>query len=225
MVQYDLISIKEVLSRVLRHPMLRDVTLEEAVQYVVDFLHALNVGNIFQDREAVVNIDAFRGILPCDLIRVTQVKDLKSGLCLRYMTNSFYSSGVDESLTYKTQGKVIYTSFPKGSVLVAYKAIPVDEEGFPLVHDNPRLLGAVEAYIKKKVFTILFDMGKINQNVLQNCQQEYAWLVGQCQSEYTMPSIDEMESIKNEMTTLIQKTHDHRLGFRQLGDEQIYKRH
>jgi len=33
----------------------------------------------------------------------------------------------------------------------------VDENGFPLILDNPVYLRALESFIKKEVFTILFD--------------------------------------------------------------------
>lgn len=51
---------------------------------------------------------------------------------------------------------------------MSYKAIPVDEEGFPLLIDNPTFIKGLELYIKKEVFTILFDQDKIKGHVLQN---------------------------------------------------------
>ena len=91
--------------------------------------------------------------------------------------------------------------------------------------DNPVFLKTLESYIKREVFTILFDMGKINGNVLQNTQQQYAWLAGQLQSEFTIPSVSEMESIKNSWCTLIQRTHEFDNGFSSLGRRENIKLH
>jgi hypothetical protein len=44
---------------------------------------------------------------------------------------------------------------------LAYKAIPVDSEGYPLIMDNERYKNALELYIKKIKFTGYFDLGKI----------------------------------------------------------------
>lgn len=225
MKQYNYISIKEVLSRVLRHPMLRGVTLEECIQYVVDILSRCGFHALYEDKEDKVNIESFRGLLPCDLVRINQVKDLCSNVCLRAMTSTFTPSSDDSQLTYKTQGRVIYTSFKEGEVLVSYKAMPVDDEGFPLLQDDPILLGAIESYIKKEVFTVLFDMGKISPSVLQNSQQDYAWKIAQCQAHYNTPSVDEMQSLKNEWCTLLQRTEDHHTGFQYLGVREDYKTH
>lgn len=222
--EYNYVNIREVLSRILRHPLLQDVSLEQAVQYTIDFIGIFGMPKLYQDKEVTLHIEDFRAKLPCDLISIIQVKDCQSGMCLRSMTSSFSpKEGVE--LTFKTQGQVLYTSFKTGDVMVAYKSIPVDDEGFPLLIDNSVFMKTLEAYIKREVFTILFDMGKINGAVLQNTQQQYAWLAGQLQSEFTIPSISEMESLKNSWCTLLQRTNEFKRGFSSLGREENIKLH
>lgn len=221
--EYSYINIREVLSRILRHPLLQDVTLEQAVQYTIDFIGIFGMPKLYQDKEEVLHIEDFRAKLPCDLISINQIKECKTGVCLRSMTDNFMprehyarSAGykIPQELSFKTQGQVLYVSFKTGDVSVSYKAIPVDKDGFPLLIDNPVFLKALEAYIKREAFTILFDMGKITPAVLQNTQQQYAWLAGQLQSEFTIPSISEMESIKNSWCTLLQYNNHFVRGFK-----------
>ena len=226
------INIREVLSRILRHPLLQDVTLEQAVQYTIDFIGIFGMPRLYQDKEEILHIENFRAKLPCNCIQINQIKECKTGVCLRSMTDNFMprehydrSAGykIPQELSFKTQGQVLYVSFKTGDVSVSYKAIPVDKDGFPLLIDNPVFLKALEAYIKKEAFTILFDMGKIAPVVLQNTQQSYAWLAGQLQSEFTIPSISEMESIKNSWCTLIQRTSSFNDGFRNNGNQEYIK--
>lgn len=231
------LSIKEALSRVLRHPLLQDCTLEEAIQYVLDFIGIFGLPSMYQDKEAIVKIENFRGELPCDLIRIIQVMDTCSGVCLRSMTDSFMPQGkyqgrhtmgrvnYEEEMTFKTQNRIIFTNFKEGEVKISYKAIPVDEEGYPMIIDNPAYLTALELYIKKEKFTILYDTGKIQAGVLQNAQQQYGWAAGRLQSEFTIPSESEMESICRSWTTLIQRVRDFDNGFRYLGDREYLRRH
>lgn len=230
--EYNYVSIKEILSRILRHPLLQDVTLEQAVQHTIDFLGVFGMPKLFEDREETIHIEDFRGRLPCNCVQVNQIKECKSGVCLRYMTDNFmprehYDKNVGykvpQELTFKTQGQVLYVSFKTGDVSISYKSIPVDKDGFPLLIDNPVFLKALEAYIKREVFTILFDMGKIQAAVLQNAQQQYAWLAGTLQSEFTIPSISEMESIKRSWCTLIQRTSSFNDGFRNNGNQEYLK--
>ena len=234
-VQY--ISIKEILSRVTRHPLLQDVNLEAAIQYTIDFIGVFGLPDMYQDKEEIVPIKAFRGVLPCDLISINQVMDTCSGICLRSMTDTFMPTNqqrgkrtighlnYSDELTFKTQNRVIFTSFEEGEVKVSYKAIPVDNDGLPLVIDNSPYLRALEAFIKKEVFSYKFDEGKINEKVLSHAEQEYAWRAGQLQSEFTIPSEAEMASICHMWTELIQTVTHRDNGYKNLGDRQYLRRH
>ena len=236
------ISIKRVLDNLLEHPLLRDLTLEQAVRHVVRFIAIHGYSKLYQDRIDKVDIHGFRGVLPCDLIRIIQVKDMKHHVCLRHMTDNFTPGLVPSTphsprphqhlhlhrpgeLTFKTQGRVIYTSFPEGCVEVAYKAIPVDEDGFPMLIDNEVYLGALEAYIKKQVFTVKFDTGKVPAAVLQNAQTDYAVLSKELQVEFSQPSVSEMEAITRMYNTLIPQVRHFDDGFREMGNREYLKRH
>ena len=238
-------SIKRVLDDLLEHPMLSDLTLEQVVRYTIRFISKHGYSKLYQDKIEDVEIHEFRGLLPCDLISIVQVKDTLDGTCLRSMTDTFtpglvplpsHSShphmpyippkapGHGEP-TFKTQGRVIFTSFPEGKVQIAYKAIPVDENGFPLLIDNENYLACLEAYIKKQVFTVKFDQGKIAAGVLDNAKQDYAFLAGQLQSEFTLPSISEAEAISRQLLTLIPSVKEFDRGFKFLGSREYIKNH
>lgn len=239
-VQY--ITIKEILSRVTRHPLLQNVNLEAVGQYVVDFIGIFGLPEMFEDKEVIVPIENFRGVLPCDLIAVNQVMDTCTGICLRSMTDTFMPTrhqrgkrtiayvNYGDEMTFKVKNRIIFTSFEHGEVKVSYKSIPVDEDGFPLIIDNSPYLLALQAYIKVQEFTILYDNGKFGYNknsnqVLQNAQQEYAWRAGQLQSEFSLPSQSEMESICRMWTAMIQRTTDFDSGFKYLGDREYIRQH
>jgi len=254
------ISINRVLDSLHDHPMLSDLTLEQAVRYALRFISINGLPRMFEDRTAVVDIHDFRGLLPCDLISIVQVMDCATGMCLRSMTNNFYPDRgkfkrkderrrVDKSgevhhhphhgmelgipgvsvfphvveQSFKTQGRIIYTSFPKGKVDIAYKGIPVDDDGFPMLIDNENYLAALEAYIKKQVFTVKFEQGKISAGILENAKQDYAWLAGQLQSEFTIPSVSEMQSITNMFNMLVIRKNEFYNKFATLGGEGFNK--
>lgn len=257
-IQYT--NIKRVLDNLLDHPMLKDVSLEQAIRYTLRFIALHGYPNLYTDKIENVDICNFRGALPCDLISIIQVRDVRTGTMLRSMTDSFTPAlrrqdykpqnnctckkdltnnmapeGMDrercdpyrerEEMTFKTQGKVIYTSFPEGEVEIAYKAIPVDDEGYPLLIDNEVYLEALEAYIKVKVFTIKFDKNKISAGVLQNAQTDYAWAAGQLSEEMSIPSVSEMESITRIVNTMIPQVRHFDNGFKHLGDREYLRRH
>lgn len=251
-IQYT--SIKRVLDDLLDHPLLRDLTLEQVVRHTIRFISIHGYPKLYQDKIATIEIKDFRGLLPCDLISIMQVKDLSTGVCLRSMTDNF-TPGLKlkpkedmqpkdllnnmkptdayiparkehfDELSFKTQGRVIFTSFPEGEVEIAYKSIPVDEDGFPLLIDNETYLNALEAYIKKQVFTVKFDTGKITAGILSNAQTDYYWASHLLQSEMTMPSVSEMESISRALTTMLKPVTSFDNGFKNLGDREYLRRH
>ena len=209
------INIKVILDRILRHPLMQDLSLETAVDYTIDFMRIVGTPRMFTEKVVRITIDKYRALLPCDYYQTIQVR-IPGGHALVYSTDSFHMNNKGNSSTYKIQGNIIYTSIESGELELAYLAISTDEDGYPLLPDNSSFTRALELYIKKQWFTILFDLGKITSAVLQNTQQEYAWAVGDCQSEFNRMSIDQMEAFSNSWRTMILRDHQHSSGF--IGD-------
>jgi len=206
------INIKVILDKILRHPLMQDLSLETAVDYTIDFMRIVGMPRMFTEKVVRITVDKYRALLPCDYYQTIQVR-IPGGHALVYSTDSFHMDNKGNSSTYKIQGNIIYTSIESGELELAYLAISTDEDGYPLLPDNSSFTRALELYIKKQWFTILFDLGKITPAVLQNTQQEYAWAVGDCQSEFNRMSIDQMEAFSNSWRTMILRDHQHSSGF------------
>lgn len=206
------INIKVILDKILRHPLMQDLSLETAVDYTIDFMRIVGMPRMFTEKVVSITVDKYRALLPCDYYQTIQVR-IPGGHALVYSTDSFHMDNKGNSSTYKIQGNIIYTSIESGELELAYLAISTDEDGYPLLPDNSSFTRALELYIKKQWFTILFDLGKITPAVLQNTQQEYAWAVGDCQSEFNRMSIDQMEAFSNSWRTMLLRDHQHSSGF------------
>lgn len=160
-------NIRLILDKILRHPLMQDVSFEIAVDYCVDFMKIMGMPDMFTEKTEIVRVENYRAMLPCDYYQMMQVR-LVGGAAFRYSTDSFHMSECKNSchsefsdLTYKIQGNIIYTSIREGDIELAYQAIALDSEGYPLLPDNSSFTRALELYIKKQWFTVLFDMGKI----------------------------------------------------------------
>lgn len=215
------ISLKQILDNILDHPMLKDVSFERAVNHTINFIRIVGCPRIFEEKTATVEIKDYRGVIPYDFNDIIQVRMYNCNndnyKVFRYSTDNFHmSENKKESfdLTYKIQGNIIFTSIKNGTIEIAYNSFAVDSEGYPLIPDNSSFINALELYIKKKYFTILFDTGKITPAVYNQVCQDYAWAVGQAQSDLIRPSLDQLESFTNSWNTLIQRTNSHSNGFR-----------
>lgn len=218
------ISIKEVLDNLLDNPLLQDLTLERTVYYTVDFIRKVGMPKSLQEKTELITIEDYRGQLPCDFFKMIQVRYNNS--YFRYSTDSFHMSNNKTNsydLTYKIQGGFIFTSLKDGDIEIAYQAIPVDCDGYPLIVDNSSFREALELYITKKRYKILYDTGKLRSDVYKNTCQEYAFTVGQAQTSLIMPTLDEMEVISNTWNTLINRVSEHSRGFINSGSKETIK--
>lgn len=218
----NFVNIREILARVTSHPMLKNVDLEQAIRYTIDFISIVGLPTFYLDKEVDVTIEDYRGLMPCDLISIIQVKDKKTGFCMHSMTDTFNPReyNFQTEPTFKTQGNVILTSFRTGEVTISYKALPVDETGIPLLIDNANFLKALELYIKKEKFGDLYDEGKIRDGIMLKAEKDYAWAVAQCEKEFIMPSISELQSITNMWNTIIPRVTEFDNGFTELGNRE-----
>jgi hypothetical protein len=221
----DYININVIADRLKRNPLLEDIPYETIIDYTIEFIKIIGVPASFIEKTELVEIKDYRGILPCDLYSIIQVRCGDN--YFRGSTDSFHMSNNKSNVgfTYKIQGSCIITSIPKGTIEIAYRAFPLDSEGLPLIPDNGTYPRALQEYITLEYYTILSDQGKIQPQVLQNHQQRYAWYVGQAQTDLIRPSIDQMVSITNMRHKLLDSKRDYNNGFISEGAPQILKRH
>lgn len=220
----EFISIRRILDDLLDNPLLQDLTLERVVNYTVEFIRKVGMPKVYLDKTVELNIKDYRAPLPCDLVSIIQVKDKKLDLALRSNSDSFYLfSKESNGYTYKVQGGIIYTSMKEAVLIVAYKAIPIDCDGYPMILDNSSFIEALELYITKKRYKILFDVSKLRGDVYSSTCQDYAFAVGQAQSSLIMPSIDELQSISNMWNSVLARADEHTNGFSNNGSKNVLK--
>ena len=228
------ISLKQIADKVLRNPVMAGISFEAIIDYAVDFMRIVQCGGFFENKCVPIEIQEHQGLLPEDFFEMIQVRlgtavtedgELTVSKAFRYATDTFHLSGYSNyfDMTYKIQGGHIFTSIKEGVIEISYKAILIDDEGFPLIPDNSKFTRALEAYIKLQWFTILFEMGKLQQAVYQNAQQMYAWAVGACESEFQKMSLDKAESFFNSWRSLIPRANEHYTTYNTLGSRQNLK--
>lgn len=222
------INIKQLIDKVRRHPMMADLSMEAIVDYAVDFLQIVGIPTAFMEKTAIVEIKNYRGELPSDYMDMVQVRTTTNPVVYyRYTSDTFHTSGNrvhSAPYTYKVQGNYIFTSEKDTTIEIAYLAIETDECGLPVLPDNAKFIRAIEAYIKYKHFTVLFDCGKITGQILEKADQEYCWAVGACQSEFNRLTIDKAETVLNILNNIFSPTDLHNNGYANMGDKVIIRR-
>ncbi len=99
--------------------------------------------------------------------------------------------------TYFTELDYINTSLCDGTVRIFYKAIPVDEEGYPLIPDNEDYKEALYWYVRAK----MIGCGFIDRVFkYTDCMEWYNIHANKAIGQIKYPSIDQMET-KIEIST------------------------
>ena len=104
----------------------------------------------------------------------------------------------------------LVTNKNKGYVKLAYKAIAVDDRGYPLIPDLTSYQEAIYWYVVMKLSFSKWMKGTLGgkgvnagQNMYTYIQQQWNFYRNQAYAEAMMPTADEMQSIKNSWHQLI----------------------
>lgn len=119
-----------------------------------------------------------------------------------------------DTMTYKLNNNYIFTGFKSGCIELSYMAVPLDENGLPMVPDDVRYIDAIVSYVAYLYYRKQFITGKVTRDVLEMVEQDWYWKVGnaRCHAEY--PNVDRMESIKNMWCRLIPSVNEHDSAFK-----------
>ena len=229
----DYINVNVIADRIKRNKLLEDIPFETILDYTFEFIKIVGMPKVFLEKTALIEVNDYRGVLPCDLYDIIQVRTTH-GDYFRGSTDNFHMSPDknkdgnvrrDTGITYKVQGTCIFTSMPKCTLEIAYRAFPLNDEGMPLIPDNGSYARALQEYIIVECYNDLFDQGKITQQVFESRKQKYAWAVGQAQTDLIRPSLDQMTSISNMWNKLLPSKKDYNNGFVSEGAVQLLRRH
>lgn len=220
------VSINSIIERVFRDTgSIENVDLPDVIEWVGECIELIGAPISCIDKIEVIDITEGRGFLPCDLHQVMQVRDYDTKIALRASSDTFHGShntetsdlGTATSLVYRLTESAIFPNFNTGKVEMAYKAIPTDDNGYPTIPDDIKFVKAVEYYIREKIDYKLWRTGKLPQGVYEKTVQDQLWYLGAAQNRSKMPSIDQMENIKNNLIRLIPKINHHSDYFQNFG--------
>lgn len=142
---------------------------------------------------------------------------------MKYTTDLFYKHqyhctnwdlSVPSNYTYKVNNGYIFPNFENGRVLMAYRAIPTDCDGFPLIPSDEKWRTAVMWEIAYKIAKKLWIQGNLEDKRFQFIERDRDWYVAQA-GKHSM-SVDEMTSLKNSIVNLIPNPHEENNFFRNL---------
>jgi len=114
------------------------------------------------------------------------------------------STGTTQTLneTFYIKDGVFVTSINSGTVILDYKAIATDKEGFPKIPDLISYRTAVARYIQMKLDHIDWRRKRIDVSVYRESKTEWQEFCLQARAAANMPNLAYAEAIKNQWVKL-----------------------
>jgi hypothetical protein len=194
------------------------------------------IGSVFtlKDDHACIKIEDYKGKLPCNLFLLMGTREYQYKYPMRYSTDTFHhalvcqeinSNCAGADITYSINDDYMFTSFQEGTVEISYKAIPTDDQGYPLIPDDIKFVQAVTHYILERLDYIGLRTGAVQQYIYEKTSLERDWYIAAAQNRRNLLSIDSMESLKNNWLRLVPKINQHSDHFKTAGEAEQRRLH
>lgn len=126
---------------------------------------------------------------------------------------------------YKLNNNYMFTNFKSGFVEMAYKALPIDDMGMPMVPDEIRFIKAVEWYLISRLDYKRWRATGLpaDEKAFAHSDKEAAWYIGSARSKGLSPNVAMMESIKRMILRSIPKINEFKNGFKNANNSEQRK--
>lgn len=245
------ISLGRIIWKVMKHALASELSYEEAAEYALEFIKLVGTplaySNVISEP---IPINLYKSRLPDDVVLIKGVKYIcrecteDQAIAMREATdiyhkgsepiskrlndheyNNYPTFNANQGFTYIVEKGIIKTSIENGCIIISYKALNIDEDGFPLVPDNEPFKMGMEYYILHRYLEPLWLAGKVTDKAFNYIEQKRHWYMASADTSMKMPSIDQMESIMNGINRIITDTTAHEKFFRNYGEKERLKKY
>lgn len=231
------VSLKTILWKTLNNPLASDLSYELAAEYAIEGLRLIGAPFVLEDKitTPLITIENNKGAMPCNIIELKSIRGYicdsngtNTPIAMTYATDSFHGSCNNDCVTeatYRLDNGVITTSFQFGEVEVSYKALPIDDEGFPLIPDDQKTKLAIEYYILCRFLEPLWILGKITDKSFDYLVQQRDWYMGGANTGLQLAGYDHIEAVMNSINRLIVNSDAHNKFFANMGNKERLKKY
>lgn len=149
------------------------------------------------------------------------------GLCKYADGKSIYNRYLHKPKYFIKPGWLVINE-PHGFIKLSYKAIAVDERGYPMIPDLSSYQEAIYWYVTMKLSFPKFLKGKLggkgvnsSNNVYTYLQSQWNFYRNQAYAEAMMPTADDIKNIKNDWNKLIPEWDSDETFFEHQGNPQM----
>lgn len=237
------IEIDEIVENVYRRAGVDTLDIDVVLASILELFGILGVQSLYVDRETngvngntlPIEISSYRGILPNDLVYITNVREMSTLAKVSLATSDFefdYNLPYDtdttvkadvNSFNYKVEGNVIKTNVTDCKLIVSYKAILTSSKGYPMIPDDEKIKRAIRDFIIEQLDYTKWRVGEIPDKVYYKSELNKDRSIASARSKANTPSEEEMVNIARIWQRLTNNLGSIESGFNNIGiPEQIH---
>tara|TARA_R110002012_G_scaffold299663_3_gene498874 strand:+ start:1015 stop:1656 length:642 start_codon:yes stop_codon:yes gene_type:complete len=198
------ISVKQVVSSVIRNLGIQDASKEfnNFVEWAFEAEKKIGSFKTFVIQETTLTVSNKQAALPDDFISIIDVKD---NLDFYYQPQSkpFKTGNLNDARHryYMSNGYIRFSNLSSGTIMISYKSLDTDEEGFPTIEANHE--DAVSAYLMYKYKARDYYNQNLPRYIYVDLKNEWSRLCAQARGNDNIPSRNELRAISKYWNSII----------------------
>ena len=135
------------------------------------------------------------------------------------------NNSYDNEIVFTINGPYVDLSIETGYLLISYKAMPTDSDGYPLIPDNEIVKEAVYWYINMKQSYPVWRNGQMRDGIYQHAEHQWGTFRKNAYGTIMMPSDISWKAIGNIWMRLIPNLNQDTTFFNHIGSQQRIYNH
>jgi hypothetical protein len=234
------LSLSSIVWKVMKNPMASDLSYEEAAEFSLEFIRLIGAPLVFSDIiSKPIELNMYKAKVPDNLLYVKGIKyicgdcddnSFDTAIALTHATDIYHSGSMPNGVVSQFQGYtyvidkgIVKTSLEDGYIVISYKGLAVDENGYPLIPDDEPFKIGLEYYILHRYLEPMYLMGKITDKAFGYIEQKRHFYTARANNSLQMPDVDHMESIMNGLNRIIINDTAQKNFFRTYGSKENTK--
>lgn len=142
---------------------------------------------------------------------------------IAWRKHPFIGTNFSPTAQYELKPGYLYSNIPCGYIKLSYFANYTDEDGLPMIPDNPSYFEAIYWYVAMKLIYIDYFKGKKPQSLYYDAKRSYNFYRNQAYAEAMMPDQNDVMNISRTWHTLVPEIESYDTFLSTTGDEQIIR--
>ena len=219
------VSIKQIFGVVYRNIGINyDVSESDMYEWGAEALSLIGAYSQYDEVSKCIDLKDGKAALPLGFHKLVDINYNKSPVYWATNTNahnyqckdcniSVCSDRINQKTFYINDNYLITNIDGEENVCMVMLKMHTDDEGYPMVPDDPYYSKAVSSYIIHMIDTISWRKGNLPDKVYAKSEQDWLFYVNSARGSANMPNVAQLENLKNITTRLMPLKNEYSKNF------------